>query len=164
MSNYQPPPPPPAPAPWLQPQYVDVEPGKGLAVAALVCGIVGSIFGLIPITSLVALAAGVTAVVLGAIAWRKRSRAHVRRTMAAWGIALGVLAVGLGSWGMYIVQDTVNEIDREFQQFDDESYTPPSAAEIDQASDNELQEMWWEAPSDSDSEARIQAELESRGL
>jgi hypothetical protein len=166
MNNYQPPPPPPSPEAWTQPQYVATEPGKGFAVAALVLGITGIVFGTVPITGLIAVALGLTGFVLGVISWRKRSRLHLRHTMAAWGTILSAIALALGIWGMVIVTDTVNEIDRDLneldQQIDDESYTPPSAAEIDQASDDELFDMWAESPSGSDIEAELEAELDAR--
>ncbi len=164
MSNYQPPPSPPM---WQQPvQYVAVEPGKGIGVAALVCGIIGAVFGLIPITSLVALALGLVAVVLGAIAWRKRGQVHLRRTMATWAVALGIVALTLGVIGMVIVQDTVNDLDREFNDIGqtNDTYVPPTVQEIDQATDDELWELWGDAPLGSDAETQIETELESRGL
>jgi len=115
--------PPPPPALYLvgPPVYRPIEPGRGLSIAALVCGIVGTVFGLVPITYLIALACGLTAVVLGAIAWRARKgQAHLRRTMAAWGIALGVVALVFGVAGAVIVADAVNEFDREMTELEND--------------------------------------------
>jgi hypothetical protein len=160
---------PPRPPPYQQPvQYVQVtsEPGKGFAVAALVCGIVGAVFGLIPLTFLFALALGLTAFVLGAIAWVKRGKANLRRVMAGWGVALGGVAVLLGVVGMVIVNNTVNDIDRELNEFDNElngDYSPPSAHTIDQANNDELWTLWGEAPAGSEAEADIEDELQARG-
>jgi hypothetical protein len=45
----------------------------------------------------------------------------------------------------------------------EDSYDAPTSAEIDDASDNELWDLWYDAPSGSATEAEIEAELERRG-
>ena len=95
MSNAYPPPPPP----YYYPPEVR-KPHQGQAVTALVCGIVGSVFGLIPILSLISFPAGVIAVVFGLIA-RKRA-------MGKWGVALGVLALVLAVISFVIIQRLLN--------------------------------------------------------
>jgi hypothetical protein len=122
MSTY--PPPPPPPPPWRQPQYPSVvqptteEPARGLAIAALVCGIVGVVVGLIPILFVATLALGLVALVLGGIAWTIRRRAHVKRGVAIAGTILGVLALTLGIVGVVIVNNAFNDLGNDLDQID----------------------------------------------
>jgi hypothetical protein len=74
--------------------------GNGLAVAALVLGIVGAVFGLIPLTPFfIAGVCGVLAVVFGIVGMRKAKGAP-HKGMALAGFILGVLVIGLGVWGV----------------------------------------------------------------
>ena len=82
---------------------------NGLAIAALCLGITGCVFGLIPITALIALACGAVGLVLGIIAW-KHAATHGRKGMAITGTLLSVLAVTLGVIGFIIVQNAVNSL------------------------------------------------------
>ncbi len=79
----------------------------------MVCGIVGAIFGLIPITGVIALALGLVALVLGIMGRRrvKRDPAVGRKGSATAGIVLGVIAITLGIIGIAIVDDAVNDLD-----------------------------------------------------
>lgn len=70
--------------------------GNGLAVAALVLGIIGVFFGIIPLTFFIAWILGALALVFGLVGCRRR----VRRAMAAWGAALGLVSLILGSMGV----------------------------------------------------------------
>jgi hypothetical protein len=110
-----PPPPPPPPYTWRAP-----DPARGLSIAALVSGIVGVVFGLIPITSLIALAGGLVALVLGLVARRQRMAVGARRGIAVWGASLGVVALVLGTIGFIIVQDTVDDLDRDLEEIEQE--------------------------------------------
>ena len=96
---------------------------NGLAIAALVLGIVGTVFGLVPITALIALACGFTGLALGVIAWR-RWRTHGRRAMSIIGVVLSVLAITLGIVGMVIVNDAVDDLDRDLDRIEQEYNTP----------------------------------------
>jgi Na+/proline symporter len=80
----------------------------------LVCGIVGAIFGLIPILGIPALALGLVAFVLGFMGRgrAKRDPTAGRKGAATAGIILGVIAIALGIAGLVIVNDTVNDLDR----------------------------------------------------
>lgn len=99
--NYPPPPPRPA---WTAPP-----PAHGLHITALVSGIIGVIFGLIPITSLIAIAGGLVALLLGFMAWRKGRDFGVKQGRA--GMVLGGIALAFGIIGMVIVQSTVDDLD-----------------------------------------------------
>jgi hypothetical protein len=144
------------------------EPGRGFAITALVCGIIGAALGLAAgLTFGIVIPLGVVAIVFGVIALVRRSRAHLPRGMAIAGTVLGGIALTLGIIGVVVFNDAVNELDEDLDEIgpsDPESYTPPSAAEIDAASDDELWDMWFEAPSGSEAEADLQAELEARGV
>lgn len=61
---------------------------NGLAVAALVCGIVGLF-----IANLIL---GPLAIIFGAIGLQRANRGAGRRTMSAWGLGLGIVALVLG--------------------------------------------------------------------
>lgn len=76
-----------------------IQQGNGLAVASLVCGIVGVVLGLIPILFVITIPLGLIGVILGAVALRRPQR----RAMAWWGVALGLVALALGVWGAVIV-------------------------------------------------------------
>lgn len=91
--------------------------GNGLAVAALVLGIIGVIFGLIPLTFFIALVCGVVGLALGIPAIVSAHRGRRGGKVMAWiGAALAGLAVVLGIWGAVIVndvfEDTNDELDR----------------------------------------------------
>jgi Protein of unknown function (DUF2510) len=108
-----PPPPPGAVAPPTGGQTIYVErAGNGIPVAAMVCGIVGAIFGLIPITGVIALALGLVAFVLGIMGRRrvKRDPAVGRKGVATAGVILGVIAITLGIIGLVIVNDVANDL------------------------------------------------------
>jgi hypothetical protein len=85
--------------------------GNGLAVAALVLGIVGVIVGLIPLFFWIALPCGILAVIFG-FAGRRRGR----RGMVWTGIITGTLAIVLGVVGPLIVNDAFEDLDRELDE------------------------------------------------
>ena len=88
--------------------------GNGLAVGALVTGIVGTVLGFIPILFFVAWALGITAFVLGLVGRsRAKKRPQIgRKTMGTWGVVLGIAAFGMGSVGYGIVNSAVNDLDQ----------------------------------------------------
>ncbi|MDQ3741029.1 MAG: DUF4190 domain-containing protein [Actinomycetota bacterium] len=92
---------------------VYVQSGNGVAVGALVCGIIGTVLGLIPILFIVAWALGITAFVLGLAGRRKAKRnPHAgRKTMATWGVVLGVASFALGCAGVAIVNDAFSDVE-----------------------------------------------------
>jgi hypothetical protein len=89
--------------------------GNGVAVAAMVCGIVGVVFGLIPILGIPALALGLVALVLGIVGRRrvKRDPNAGHKGLATAGVILGILASGLGIAGIVIVSNAVNDLDHQ---------------------------------------------------
>lgn len=117
-----PPPPPPAAPP---------EPPNGLAVAALVLGIIGTVFGLVPLTFWLAFILGVLALVFGLIARKK----HHRRTMATWGASLGAVSLVLSVIGIVVLvtalDDTSEEVDHIFNCVAEEIETGTTSPDCD---------------------------------
>lgn len=95
QSSLPPPPPPP----------VLVVPKRPTATAAFVCGVVGSVIGMIPIFGLFAIPLGIIAVVFGFMGWRERRR------LARVAFFLGLLSIALGVAGFIIVQESIEDID-----------------------------------------------------
>jgi hypothetical protein len=87
--------------------------GNGMAVAALVLGIVGCILGLVPLTGFIALICGILGLVFGFVGYNKAKTGLPHKTMAIWGVVLGAGAVILGIIGLTIVADVVNDIDQQ---------------------------------------------------
>jgi hypothetical protein len=87
--------------PQPQPVYV-TSLGNGIAVAALVCGLVGVLFSIIPLMFVIGMPLGLLAVVFGAVGFRRTSVNPMipHRGMAVWGIILGLIAFGIG---VYII-------------------------------------------------------------
>jgi len=108
MTDYQQPdypPPPPPYNPYIPTRRYDHDPvnrHEGLAVAALVLGIIGVAFGVIPLTFWIALPCGALALIFGLIGRRP--------TKGKWGVALGVIALVLGIIGATIVNKAVNDL------------------------------------------------------
>lgn len=93
---------------------------NGMAVAALVLGIIGAVFGLIPITFFIALICGVLALIFGIVGWRKANRGAERKGMAIAGLVLSLVALGLGVLGANIVGDVADELDQQFEELERE--------------------------------------------
>lgn len=107
-----------APVPMAAPDVVQ-PPGNGLAVAGLVCGIVGAVFGLIPWTFWLAWILGVLAIVFGAIGRRRADRepAAGKRSMATAGLILGIVAIALGIVGLIVLHALINDVHSSLNDF-----------------------------------------------
>ncbi len=117
---------PPGGNPWAAPGH-GVGPGhpwgppppatNGLAVAALIVGIFGLLFGPMPFLFWAGTLLGVTALGLGIGALARASRGAGRKPMAITGTILGVLAMGASVGGFFltdaIVDKTRDRIDRQ---------------------------------------------------
>lgn len=102
-------------APEQQPQVIYVEKQtNGMATASLVLGIIGVVFGLVPLTAFIALICGLLAVIFGFVGRKNAKKNGVgKKTMATWGLVLGAVAFALGVAGVVIVDDALNELERE---------------------------------------------------
>jgi hypothetical protein len=87
--------------------YVQQAPSNGQAVAALVCGIIGVVVGLIPILAVPALILGILAVTFGWLAWRRALKGQPRKGMAIAGTILGAVAIALSIVGFAIVNNAL---------------------------------------------------------
>ena len=90
--------------------------GNGLAVAALVLGLIGLLAGLVPIFFFIAFPCGVLATVFG-FAGRRSSIRHdaPRKGMAIWGMVLGIGALILAIVGVAIVDEAVEDFEDAFE-------------------------------------------------
>lgn len=114
-----PPPPPPSQHEAMEYMYrVTREEGRGFQTTALVCGIVGSTLGLVPLFFLFSWVLGLVAFVMGLIAWSRRRDADLPHAMAKWGFALGILSFVLGCIGYVIVSNAFTDLDRDFDCMD----------------------------------------------
>ena len=102
-----------------------VEPRNAFAIAALALGLVGVLFGLIPLTGFIAVALGIVGVIL-ALSNRGRLRrgtSTARKTTWA-GLVISLIAIALGIWGIVIVFDVVEQIDEDLEEIEQELDTP----------------------------------------
>ncbi|MEQ8717768.1 MAG: FxLYD domain-containing protein [Acidimicrobiales bacterium] len=106
-----PPPPASAAVPSPPPAADGSTGGNGLAVAALVLGIIGAVVGLIPLFFFLAFILGGLALIFGLIG---RKKGKPRRKMATWGAVLGLVAIILGIIGVAIVDDVFDDLDEAF--------------------------------------------------
>jgi hypothetical protein len=118
MSSPQPPPQAYAPATYGYgyPPAAAPQPKNGLGIAALVLGLVGLLFGLIPLTGFVAIILGTIGLVLGLVGLgRIRKHIATNRVLTWFGVATSLGAIVLGVIGLVIlasaVDDAVDEID-----------------------------------------------------
>ena len=87
--------------------------GNGPATAALVFGLIATIFGLLPIGAFVAAVAAVVALVCGLMGRRRANDPRAGgRSRATWGFALGLVGLALSIIGMAIVTDGFLDFDR----------------------------------------------------
>ena len=74
-------------------------------------GIVGAVFGLIPLTALVALICGLLGVIFGFIGIGRARKVGAGMGMAVAGLVLGIVAVALSIVGFVIVDEAVRELE-----------------------------------------------------
>jgi len=92
--------------------------GNGLAVAALVLGIIGLVFGFIPLFFWIALPLGVVGLILGIPAILRANKGSGGKIMAVVGTVLSAGAIALGVWGAVIVGEAVDEINEVGRELD----------------------------------------------
>lgn len=80
-------------------------PSNPQAVTALSCGASASVFGAIPFTFWIAFPLGIIAIIFGALGRSKAQREPLagKRSMATWGLGLGVAGLVLGLVGLILV-------------------------------------------------------------
>src|SRR5579884_4062159 len=82
---------------YQQPGYYAAQrPGNGIAIAAMVCGIVGLVFCWIPVVDIISIILGALGIVFGFIGNnRARELGGSGRGMAITGIVCGIIAIAL---------------------------------------------------------------------
>ena len=92
---------------------------NGLAIAALCCGLIGILVGLIPLMFLAAGALGILAIVFGIVGIRRVGRGEAsNRGMAIAGLVAGIVAFALAIWGISIVFSGLNDLSNELNKID----------------------------------------------
>lgn len=100
-----------APA-YGSPQAPPTNPERnGLGLAALITGVVGILFGFIPLTFFFALILGVIGLILGlaGLSRVRKNKATNKGTTTSGAIA-GVVAIALGIWGMTALFSATNQL------------------------------------------------------
>ena len=96
---------------------MNVEPRNGYAITALSLALVGVVFSLVPLTGFLAVILGALAVLFGLLnVGRLRRGSSNAKWMTRIALLIGVVALALGVYGITIVFNTVDEIDREIQE------------------------------------------------
>lgn len=107
-------PPPPPPGPGFGPPFVR-PPSNGLAVAALVLGIIALAVAVVPLVNLVGIVLAVAGVVLGVAGLVQGRRVGRRTAMAGWGLGLSLVAVVVsavvGFWTLRYLGDLLDTVD-----------------------------------------------------
>lgn len=92
---------------------------NGLGIAALCCGLIGILVGLIPFMFLASGALGILAIVFGIIGIRRVGRSEAsNRGMAISGLVTGVAAFALAIWGIVIIMSGLNAVSTELNDLD----------------------------------------------
>ncbi len=98
-----------------------VEPKNGFGLTTLIVGLIGILFGLVPITGFVAVGLGIVGLVLGfAALGRLRRRVATNRKTTWIGIVASAVAVALGIWGITIVFSAVDQLDRDLGEISEQ--------------------------------------------
>ena len=104
----------------FQPNYAPVAPvnpeKNGLGLAAVILGPIGLLFAIIPLTGFIAVALGITGLILGLAGYsRVRKNKATNGKTAITGVILSLLALIIGVIGIVIVfqatEDLTNDLD-----------------------------------------------------
>jgi hypothetical protein len=83
--------------------------GNGFAVAALVLGIIGFLFGFIPLTFFMAGLLGILAVIFGVVGRKRAKQRGLKTGTATTGTVFGILAIIMSIVGLIILVTVVND-------------------------------------------------------
>jgi len=120
--------PPPSAPPGIAAQRPPSQKTNGLAIAALVLGIVGVVAGVIPLLFFIAWVLGVVAVVLGIIGRNNARQRGAGKGQATAGAILGGIAVVLGVVGVIIIANVFSSTERAIDRATSSVPTPFTAA------------------------------------
>ena len=106
---------------WTDQRAPAAQPGSGsngFAVTALVCGILGVVFGLITVTYFIAWILGAIALIFGILGRRDANKRGVGKGMSIAGVVLALLALALGTVGYNTLSNQAEEIEEAFEEFE----------------------------------------------
>lgn len=132
-------------APW-PPQGAPTAPpragGSGMAITALIAGIVGTLFGLVPLTFWIAGPLGVVGLVLALVALGRARREHRSRKLPIAGTVLSALALVLSVVGAVIVFTAVDQLGKDLEKIGNTAAatSAPAAPADDAASSPPVEE------------------------
>lgn len=108
------------------PTVPPVRPRNGFGTTALVLGIIGAALGLVRLLGLLAIALGLLALVFGVLGWiRTHRQLATNKGMAVSGTVLGAIALALGIWGMSVLGQAAENLDRELDELNRELSSVP---------------------------------------
>jgi hypothetical protein len=108
------------------PTVPPVHPRNGFGTTALVLGLIGAVLGLVPLLGILAIVLGLLALVFGTLGWINTHRQlATNKGMAVSGTVLGAIALALGIWGLTILGQAAEDLDRELDELDREMSSVP---------------------------------------
>lgn len=94
-----------------------VAPHNGFGITALVLGIVGVVFGFVPLTGFIALICGLVGLVFAGLGLSRIYKRIADNKVVTWfGMGLSALAVLLGIVGLVILNNVAKQLDRGLQE------------------------------------------------
>lgn len=95
------------------------EPKNGLGLTALILGLIGLLFSLVPLTGFIAVGLGITGLALGLAGYGRirHDRATNKKTTIV-GLIASTVAVAVGIWGITIVFGVVDQLDKDLSSID----------------------------------------------
>lgn len=99
-----------------------IEPRNGMGIAAIVLGVVGALFGLLPLAGFASIVLGIVGVVLafaGLVRLRRGSATNRNTTWA--GLVASVASIALGVWGLTVVFGAVEQLAEDLEGVVDNS-------------------------------------------
>ncbi|HEU0042601.1 MAG TPA: DUF2510 domain-containing protein [Jiangellaceae bacterium] len=108
-------------APPTAPVVTAPSPRNGLGIAGLILGIVGSLFGLVPLTFWIAGILGVIGLILAIVGVSRVKKKQATNRGTAWaGVVTSVIALILSVVGVVIVVNAVDQLDQDLQDISDQ--------------------------------------------
>ena len=120
-----------------------VEPRNGFGMTALIVGLIGILFGLVPLTGFIAVGLGIVGLVLGFAALGRLRRRMATNRKTTWvGLVSSTAAVALGIWGMTIVFGAVDQLERDLGEISEELDRDITELEEQFEDDSETLDEW----------------------
>lgn len=112
------------------------EPKNGLGLTALILGLVGLLFGTVPLTGFIAVGLGITGLALGlAGLGRIRHRRATNKKTTITGVIASAAAVAVGIWGITIVFGAFDQLDKDLSSLGTSDTSDTSATSDEPTTD-----------------------------